>query len=266
MLPEQHTHQRPKDETTIMTIVTAAVGRITGNNRRFNNRGLNTLQFEGREPTLKGIIYDSKGESNPDQFLKTTREIINYVGRTYTKYMAEFIQAVWDIALADLEPQDDPQQSDNIGFELWKLENKDHQTKVQEYSNFRAGLYNVVLGQCTEGLHDNFKSHNNFCNAYQDGIALVLIIVKTLTFTFEEQRKLADALSDVKEQFYSFKQGENMLLQQYHEQFLSLVEVLDQVGVTFADESLISSIAENNNRNQPNNKDKDVAQEQALAV
>jgi hypothetical protein len=54
-------------------------------------------QFEGREPSLKGFIYDSTGERSPDQYIKTTKEIINYVGRTYTKYTAEFTQAVRDL-------------------------------------------------------------------------------------------------------------------------------------------------------------------------
>jgi hypothetical protein len=76
---------------------------------------------------------------------------------------------------------------------MWKLEVKEYRVKEQKYSNFRAGLYNVVLGQCTEALQDKLKSNTGFPNAYQDGIVL-LTIIKTLTYTFEERRKLADAL------------------------------------------------------------------------
>lgn len=39
------------------------------NMRRYPGR------FEGREPSLKGFIYDSTGERNPDQYIKTTKEI-----------------------------------------------------------------------------------------------------------------------------------------------------------------------------------------------
>ena len=52
--------------------------------------------------------------------------------------------------------------------------------KVQGYSNFRAGLYKVVLGQCTKALQDKLKSHSGFPRACKDGIAL-LTIIKTLT-------------------------------------------------------------------------------------
>ena len=109
-------------------------------------------------------------------------EIINYVGRTYTKYTAEFTQAVRDLELVDPTPPPNPDPTNPIAFEMWKLEVKDYRTKEQEYSNFRAGLYNVVFGQCTEALQDKLKSHTDFLNAYQNGIAL-LTIIKTLTYT-----------------------------------------------------------------------------------
>ena len=182
--------------------------RLGQSNARRNNRP----KFEGREPTLKGFIYDSTGERSPDQYIKTTKEVINYVGRTYTKYTAEFTQAVRDLALDDPTPPVNPAANDVIAFEMWKLDIKEHRVKAQEYSNFRAGLYNVVFGQCTEALQDKLKSHTDFPAAYQDGIAL-LVIIKTLTYTFEERRKLADALCEIKEMFYSFRQGKHTSLQ-----------------------------------------------------
>lgn len=38
-------------------------------------------QFEGTEPTLKHFIYYMTGEQSPDQYIKTTKEIVNYMGR-----------------------------------------------------------------------------------------------------------------------------------------------------------------------------------------
>ena len=138
--------------------------------------------------------------------------------------------------------------------------------KQHEYANFRAGLYNVVYGQCTEALQDKLKSHTNFEQVYQDGIGL-LAIIKTLTYTFEERRKHADALSEIKEMFYSFKQGRHMSLQQYYELFLGQVEVLEEVGVTIADDGLARSIAAAKGRvGAPREEDWVSAREQALAI
>jgi hypothetical protein len=144
---------------------------------------------------------------------------------------------------------------------------KEYQVKEQEYSNFRAGLYNIVLGQCTEALQDNLKSHKDFPNAYQDRIAL-LMIIKTLTYNFEECRKLANALCMIKEMFYSFHQGIHTSLQRYHELFLGKVEVLQEVGVTIPeDEGLIELIAAANGRaSAPKEADWATAREQALTI
>jgi hypothetical protein len=92
----------------------------------------NQMKFEGREPSLEGFIYDSTGERSPDQYIKTTKEIINYVGRTYTKYTAEFTQAVHDLKLIDPTPPADPNPMNIIVFELWKLELKEYKVKEQE--------------------------------------------------------------------------------------------------------------------------------------
>jgi hypothetical protein len=115
-------------------------------------------------------------------------------------------------------------------------------------------------------LQDKLKSHSDFPSAYQDGIALLLII-KTLTYTFEERRKLADALCEINEMFYSFRQGKHTSLQRYHELSLGQVEVLEEVGVTMPNESLVESIAATNGRaGAPKEGDWAAAREQALAI
>jgi hypothetical protein len=126
-------------------------------------------KFDGREPSLKGCIYDTTGERNPDQYIKTTREIVIYIGQTYKTYTSEFTQAVQDLKLVDPTPPEQPDTTNLIAFEMWKHEYKEYRSKTQEFANFRAGLYNVVIGQCTDSLQDKLKSHPDFSKAYQDG-------------------------------------------------------------------------------------------------
>jgi hypothetical protein len=254
---------RPNDGTNSSGRGHNRFGRRRGFN---NNRTHNQFsRFEGREPSLKGHIYDITNERNPDQYIKTTKEITNFVGRTYTKFKTEFTNAVSSLELDDPVQPEAPDPGDQIAFEIWKLDIKDYRVKVQEYANFRSGLFNTVMGQCTEALQDKLKSHQDFNIAEQDGIEL-LALIKELTYTFEEQRKLSDALLDVKEQFYTFKQGKYMSLQRYHELFLSQAEVLDQVGVTIEDESLVDAIAISNGRNVAVAADRAAAKEQTLAI
>jgi hypothetical protein len=88
-----------------------------------------------------------------------------------------------------------------------------------------------------------------------------------LTYTFEERRKLADALCEIKEMFYSLCQGKHTSLQRYHELFLGQVEVLEEVGVTIPNERLVKSITSVNSRaGAPEEADWTAACEQALAI
>jgi hypothetical protein len=130
-------------------------GRGCGRDQNRGNRQRTQQQrFEGQEPTLKGYVYDFTGERMPDQFIKMMKEIKNYVGRTYTKYTADLVQAVKDLVIQDPVAPADPDPANQLAVEVWKMELKEHQEKVQHYANFRAGLYNVVLGQCTEALEE----------------------------------------------------------------------------------------------------------------
>ena len=123
-------------------------GRHDRHNRLSGNsvRQMNQPKFEGREPSLKGFIYDATGEHNPDQYIKTMKEIINYVGRTYTKYTAKFMQAMRDLKLGAPTAPVNPDPNNPLAFKMWKLDIKEYRVKEQEYSNFCAGLYNMVLG------------------------------------------------------------------------------------------------------------------------
>ena len=66
----------------------------TGGNKKGVQHGARgfaprTPKFEAKCPDLKGHIYDAADFRQSDQYMKTTREIAEYVGCTY-KYVATF--------------------------------------------------------------------------------------------------------------------------------------------------------------------------------
>jgi hypothetical protein len=204
-------------------------------------------KFEGREPTLKGFIYDLPEQRNADQYVETTKEIAHYVSRTYKECTADLVRAVNNLSLDMPVKPTPPSEDDKAAFEDWKLDNRDYREKSKIYKNFKAGLYGIVLGQCTKALETKMKSHPDFPKAEQDGIAL-LKIVKVLTYTFEDRKNIVDASLDVKEQFYTFYQGKNMPLQRYFELFENQVEVCEEVGVDLVDRCVLKKVAEDNDR------------------
>jgi len=59
----------------------------------------------------------------------------------------------------------------------------------------------------------------------------------------------------IKTTFYTFKQGNNMSLQHYHELFLGQVAVMDKVGISISDEAMAAAITRDNNHVKPNAND-----------
>ena len=83
----------------------------------------------------------------------------------YTKYTADFTSAVDTLDLADPDEPPALDPGNQVAFERWKYVYKEYMNKVQEYTNFRSGLYNLVMGQCTEALKERLKSHEDFVGA-----------------------------------------------------------------------------------------------------
>jgi hypothetical protein len=61
---------------------------------------------------------------------------------------------VEDLTIDDPMAPMDTDPANQLTVEVWKMELKEHHEKVQHYANFQAGLYNIMLGQCTEALEE----------------------------------------------------------------------------------------------------------------
>ena len=239
-----------------------------GNRRKgnqFNNEGSKKSQFTGRESAMNGHVFDYTGERTPEKYIRTMKELLAHVGSTYKEYTTDIKEGLEIMALEDPTAPDDPPDGNQVAFELWKMDIKEYREKLKVFANFRAGLYSLVLGQCTDALQECLKSHRDYEAANQDGIRR-LVIIRSLIPTFEENRKLSDAIMDVKEKFYKFYQGRHMTLERYHELFLAQVEVLDEVGITIEDDALVLAISEQNGRVVPNGDDWIEARNQELAI
>ena len=215
---------------------------------------------------MNGHIFDYTGEQTPEKYIRTMRELVAHMGPTYKEYTTKLKEGLENLMLADPMEPDNPPKGNQVAFELWKMDLKEYREKLKVFANFRVGLNSLVLGQCTDALQEHLKSHHDYQAASQDGIAL-LVIIQPLIHTFEENRKLSNAIMDVKEKFYyKFYQGRHMTLERYHELFLAQVEVLDEVGITIEDKVLVVEVAGENGRVEPNDDDQREAQDQELAI
>ena len=104
------------------------------------------------------------------------KELLTHVGITYKEYTTELKEGPENLVLLDPTDPDNPPEGNQVAFELWKMDIKEYQEKLKVFANFRAGLYSLVLGQCTDALQECLKSHHDYQAASQDGIALLVII------------------------------------------------------------------------------------------
>ena len=105
------------------------------------------------------------------------KELLAQIGLTYKEYTTELKEGLENLALVDPIAPDNPPEGIQVAFKIWKMDIKEYHEKLKVFANFsRAGLYSLVLGQCTDTLQEQLKSHHDFQNANQDGIALLVII------------------------------------------------------------------------------------------
>jgi hypothetical protein len=73
------------------------------------------------------------------------------VSSYYTKFTGELTRAVDDLELVMPVAVANPgPNGTNVEIEIWKNDCRNFRERTQAYNDFKAGLCNVVLGQCTD--------------------------------------------------------------------------------------------------------------------
>ena len=97
--------------------------------------------------------------------------------------------------------------------------------------NLRS-LYSVIWEQMSRPLQEKVESQSTFETSVeepQDSIML-LRMIKTLAYKFEESKKDYTALVEALRTFYSFRQGAEMSNSAFYERFKNNVEVIEHIG------------------------------------
>lgn len=200
------------------------------------HRFIPRTRFEGRCTELKGHIYDLKPIGQSDNFMKTTREIGLYVGRTYSDG-SDIKLAVETLEMPTFVMPADPPDDAGRGVVLaWENRVKAHSKRLLNYESNVKTLFSLVWGQCTEALQAKVEAdtnYNNMAKVPQDGIQL-LKIIKDIAFDYQSQKYLAHAISDAVFKFWTFQQG-NLPTTEYYERFKNHLKVLEHVGANIAD-------------------------------
>ena len=111
-------------------------------------------KFEGKCDELKGHVYHCSDDARQaDLFIKTTKEVAEFVGRT-CKYGGNIQLAVENLQVPSIaEPYEPPAGASRTQEQrIWEKHQADEYVKQTTYisKNSIKTLYSLVWGQCTD--------------------------------------------------------------------------------------------------------------------
>ena len=187
-------------------------------------------KFEGRCEDLKGHVYDYGESKNADQFVQTTKEIKNYVGRIY-KNPGDITTAITAMAITAVVEPAEPDDPDNkIEMKKWENEYNEYRKSKKTLEDNVKSLFNLVWGQCTDSMQQKIESLDNYTvmEAENNGIALLLAI-KNTSYNYQSQKYRIEAINEALYRLMTLRQNQSTP-QQYHEQFTNMLAVYVHCG------------------------------------
>ena len=179
------------------------------------------MKFEGKCDDLSTYIYictDPKQAA--DMYTSTTKEISEYVGRTY-KYGGEMRQVIMRLQLPNmLIPADIPADSSDGAKVIWKNRLTEYVKRESVLAENVKTVYSLIWGQCTDVMRQKIRSHSDYKTTEDvlDAIGL-LKTIKSNMFNFQGQIYCPQALCDAKRRFYNLTQDRHMACQAYLKKF-----------------------------------------------
>ena len=175
-------------------------------NKKNNNANTSTRKFKGKKDELKGHIYDCSSQKQSDQFVTTTREIAEYVGRTY-KYGGDIKATLEKLELVTIDLPDQPVDPNDVLQKLIYTKEAEEYVKKKVFlrENMKTA-FSLIWGQCSDLMRVKIKAHSDFntFNEEQDPVAL-LKAIKSINFKFEEHKYIYHSVYETYRNFYVFR-------------------------------------------------------------
>jgi plasmid stabilization system protein ParE len=201
------------DATQSSSITVANVNESNDRRNRFNRRAwsssshLWTQRFEGKCEELKGHIFDSADARQADQYTKTIKENVEYVGRTY-KYGTDCRLSIKNMKMITIDqPEDPPQNATRTEIRIWEKKVDNHVTRETILKEKMKSSYSLIWGQCSEIMQQKVEGSPKFVYLSQNGDAIELLrIIKDIAYKYQIQKHVPHALHEAKKRFYNCHQ------------------------------------------------------------
>ena len=198
---------------------------------RANQKHPTSTKFEGKNPDLKGFVYDIRlGGSNAEEFATTTKEISEWIARTYEDGGADIGNAI-DPDKLEFDPfpviTDPPAAATMVQIKTWEFKMKQRFHEEFKRAQLSKLAYATVLGQCSPAVRDRIEASNTWASisSANDVIGLLKLLRISL-FSGATSRHVIHAIQEAQEKFHAFRQSKHMSDADYLARFKNLHDAM----------------------------------------
>ena len=132
---------------------------------------------------MKGFIYDCTNARQADRYAKTTREITEYVGRTY-KFGMDARLAIENLDIVKAEMPEDPAvNSTRTEIRIWE-KHVDNYVKRDTFlrENMKTA-HSLIWGQCSDMMRQRLEVYEDFTRISSNGNSIEFLkLIKNTTY------------------------------------------------------------------------------------
>jgi hypothetical protein len=139
-----------------------------------------------------------------DQFIKTTKEIAEFVGRTY-KYGGDIRLCVETLTIPIMTPPLDYKEgAGRTAIRIWEKSVDEQVRRMLQLTENIKALYSLVWEQCSDVVRQKAESHDLFkaTSAAGNGLAL-LTILKGISFHFQSLKYVGHSIHEALKRYYN---------------------------------------------------------------
>eukprot|EP00569_Conticribra_weissflogii_P008200 CAMPEP_0171363762 /NCGR_PEP_ID=MMETSP0879-20121228/3564_1 /TAXON_ID=67004 /ORGANISM="Thalassiosira weissflogii, Strain CCMP1336" /LENGTH=562 /DNA_ID=CAMNT_0011870969 /DNA_START=26 /DNA_END=1714 /DNA_ORIENTATION=- len=214
--------------------------------------------FKSAVAGLEDHTFEYGSPKHVAKFVKTQKQIANYIQKKYDKGGAEIASAVRTLVMPNitLPTEPDPGTATLIEMEIWKNQYRRADEKRATLEDNAKRAYALIYDQCSPALQTKLKGQEGYddVEVNQDVVGLMELI-RGICCKYDASCEPVMSLVQAKRRVYTCYQGQKQPNDEYAEELAAYADVVEAYGGQFGNEPgyLDSILRANVRARDPNN-------------
>jgi len=192
---------------------------------------------------VKNATFEVGSSSDPARYSKSLKTIENYIQRTY-KMPDDIVKTIQNLTRQTFKYPDKPKKEDSLDSEgnvdkdlyemeifSWKEDWKVIRSKETKYLENEANAWALIWNQCSHELRTKLEGTSGFtASKSNNDVVSLLGMIRAYCCQFDALNDQYVAIVGAMKNLLYFFQKPNQTNSDYHEDFLAMVEVIEQYG------------------------------------